>query len=695
MTGEGAGKVKAEHLKRNAYLYVRQSSLRQVLENKESTQRQYALRRRALALGWSSDQVVVIDSDLGQSGASAADRQGFQKLVAEVGMGRAGIVMGLEVSRLARNSSDWHRLLEICALSETLILDEDGLYDPGDFNDRLLLGLKGTMSEAELHVLRARLRGGILNKARRGELRTPLPVGLVYDERGTAALDPDRQVRESLRLFFETFRRTGSARAAVKAFREQGLLFPRRLRRGLRKGELLWVELTHWRALQLLHNPRYAGAFFFGRTRQRRTGAETGRFRFLPREQWCALLPDSHPGYISWEEFEENQRLLRDNRQSWGRERRKSPPREGPALLQGLALCGLCGYRMTVRYHRRGSLRVPDYVCQRRGIDRALPICQSIPGAHVDRAISALALETMTPLALEAALAVQRELCSRAREADWLRRRQVERARYQAELARRRYLRVDPDNRLVADTLEADWNEKLRDLREAEEECERLRRSDRLLVDERQRAEILALAQDFPRVWSDPSVSARERKRLLRLIVEDVTLVKTDQLELRVRFKGGATQTVRLPLPKSAAELRKTDPETVQLIDQLMDDHTDAAIVAILNRRGLRTGEGHPFNVPAVQRIRSAYKLKSRYDRLREQGLLTVAEMAQLLGVSAGTVKIWRAKGLLKGRLVNDKNERLYEHPGENQPRKMQGKKRPPTSSCDELGSDSPGGGAV
>ena len=283
MNGPMVEKITASHLKRDAYLYIRQSTLRQVLENTESTRRQYELQHRAVALGWPAERVVVIDSDLGQSGASAADRKGFQKLVTEVSLGRAGLVMGLEVSRLARNCSDWHRLLEICALGDTLILDEDGLYNPADFNDRLLLGLKGTMSEAELHVLKARLRGGILNKARRGELRTPLPVGLVYNSKDQVELDPDQQVQKSLRLFFETFRRTGSATTTVKAFREQGLLFPRRLCRGLRKGELLWGRLDHWRALQLLHNPRYGGTFFFGRTRQRKRADGSVFCRKLPQ----------------------------------------------------------------------------------------------------------------------------------------------------------------------------------------------------------------------------------------------------------------------------------------------------------------------------------------------------------------------------------------------------------------------------
>jgi DNA invertase Pin-like site-specific DNA recombinase len=304
MTTEAHQKVAASHLKRKAYLYVRQSTVRQVFENTESTKRQYALRQRALALGWPSDDIVIIDSDLGQSGASAVDRAGFQKLVTEVGMGRAGIVLGLEVSRLARNSTDWHRLLEICALTDTLILDEDGIYDPAHFNDRLLLGLKGTMSEAELHVLRARLRGGILNKARRGELRCRLPVGLLHDSDGRVVLDPDKQIQESVRLLFETFARTGTIYATIKYFREHGLLFPARVMFGSRKGELTWGALSLGRASSALHNPWYAGAYTYGRARWRKRPDGRSRRELLPTSEWQVLIRDAHPAYISWQEHE-------------------------------------------------------------------------------------------------------------------------------------------------------------------------------------------------------------------------------------------------------------------------------------------------------------------------------------------------------------------------------------------------------
>lgn len=448
MRSEAHQKVTTSHLSRDAYLYVRQSTLRQVVENAESTKRQYALRQRAVALGWPRERITVIDSDLGQSGAST-DREGFQCLVTEVGMGRAGIVLGLEVSRLARNSTDWHRLLEICALTDTLILDEDGIYHPSDFNDRLLLGLKGTMSEAELHLLRARLRGGILNKARRGELPTLLPVGFAYDAKGAVVLDPDRRVQESIRRLFHLFRRAGSALSVVKEFRSEGLPFPRRILRGPEKGDLVWGKLGHSRVLQILHNPRYAGAFSYGRRRMRKLPHGKITHQAVPRDQWDALVKDAHPGYISWQEYEENVTQLLANAQAHGAERRRSPPREGPALLQGLVMCGVCGQRMTVRYHNRQGRLSPDYVCQSRGIETGTAICQSIPGGGIDEAVGALLVEAMTPAALEVALQVQQELQTRIEEADRLRRQQVEQVRYESDLARRRYMEVDPSNRLA------------------------------------------------------------------------------------------------------------------------------------------------------------------------------------------------------------------------------------------------------
>jgi DNA invertase Pin-like site-specific DNA recombinase len=668
--------VTASHLQRDAYLYVRQSTLRQVLENTESTQRQYALRQQAVALGWPTERVIVIDSDLGQSGTSVADRQGFQKLVTEVGLGHAGIVLGLEVSRLARNNADWHRLLEICALSDTLILDEDGLYDPSHYNDRLLLGLKGTMSEAEIHVLRARLEGGIRSKARRGELKMRLPTGLVYDEQDRVVLDPDRQVQQSFVTFFETFQRTGSACATVKYFRRQGLLMPRRLRRGPKKGELVWMPLRHSRALRILHNPRYAGVFFRGRTRTRKDGQGHVHTRQLPQEQWDVLLPNSHPGYISWEQFQRHQQRLRENSQAQGKDRRHSPPGEGPALLQGIALCGVCGARMGVRYQSSKAGPAPVYVCQRDGIERAAPICQSIPGAKIDAAIGELLLETVTPVTLEVALDVQRQLQTQLDQADRLRQQHVERARYEADLAQQRYMHVDPNNRLVADALEADWNAKLRALDEAQERYEQQRQADRATLDEKHQREVQSLASDFPRLWYDPRTPQRERKRMVRLLIEDVTLVKAEQLSVHVRFRGGATRSLSLPLPVPACKRWHTNPDVVALVDRLLDDYSTGEIAPILNQKGLRSGKGKSFTRITVVNICQTYRLKSRFRRLRDAGLLKRDEIAQQLGVTKATVTRWRQDGLLKGHAYNNQKSYLYEPLGTEKPVKCQGRKR-------------------
>ena len=405
-----SSKVQPCHLERGAYLYIRQSSLRQVVENVESTKRQYALRGRAISLGWRDEQVVVVDSDQGESGASAAWREGFQRLVSEVGLGHAGIVMGLEVSRLARNNADWHRLLEICSLAVTLILDEDGVYDPANFNDRLLLGLKGTMSEAELHVLNARLRGGILNKVRRGEYHCVLPTGFVYDEAGHVVLDPDAQVRETITCFFETFSRLGSACQAVKAFREKGLCFPSRLRNG---EAAVFQPLTASTAQRMLNNPRYAGAYVYGRRRYRR--AADGKKKVQRKREcgdWLACLPNAHPGYITWEQYQQNLKILESNDHGY-EVARASPPREGAALLQGQAVCGRCGRHFRVRYAaRRGRLEA-WYVCDRAHGARGEPYCQSIAGPPIDAAIGTLIAEKMTPAAVELALEIRRQIETR------------------------------------------------------------------------------------------------------------------------------------------------------------------------------------------------------------------------------------------------------------------------------------------
>ena len=676
LTDTASSKVTAAHLTRSALLYIRQSSLKQVIHNTESAIRQYDLRGKAVALGWASDQVTVIDIDQGQSGASAADREGFQQLVAEVSLGRAGIVLGLECSRLARNSADWHQLLELCGMTGTLICDEDGLYDPRNFNDRLLLGMKGQMSEAELHFIRARLRGGIVSKARRGELITPLPVGLAYDTAGHVILDPDTAVRKAVTHLFATFAATGSASACVKAFNAAGLSFPWRHRTGPRKGEIDWKPLAHHVVLRILHNPRYAGAFTFGRHRDVKLPGGRWSRTALPREEWISFLPGAHPGYITLDQYDANRTRLAQNAAAHGRDRAAGPPREGPALLQGIIICGTCGQRMTVRYHQRRGQELPTYVCQRDGISHARRICQAVPGAGLDTRIGQLLLDTLTPLAIEAALTVTAELQHRADEAEALRTAHVERARYHADLARRRYLAVDPANRLVAGTLEADWNTALRALTQAQDACEQARKHDTGQLTAAQQARITQLATDLPAIWNDPATPARERKRIARLLLTDVTVTRTrDTITAHVRLPGGQHHTLTTPVPPTAAQMRKTPAEAVAAIDELLSTHTHTEIAGILNTRGVTSGEGHPFHRLMVRNIRDEYHLRSREQRLRDAGLLTLAEAADRLGVSTRTIKIWHHAGLITGHPYNDKGQCLYPPPGPNPPARAQGRK--------------------
>ncbi len=662
-------KVQSHHLERDAYLYIRQSSMKQVIENVESTKRQYALRTRATALGWNDDRIVVIDSDQGESGASAAWREGFRRLVTDVGLGRAGIVMGLEVSRLARNNADWHRLLEICALANTLILDEDGVYDPTNFNDRLLLGLKGTMSEAELHVLKARLRGGILNKVRRGEYRCVLPTGLVYDATGSVVLDPDAQVRETIAHFFETFARVGSAHQAVKAFRDEGLRFPSRLRAP--DTGVVFHQLTISAAMRTLRNPRYAGAYAYGQRAYGRTIEGKKTLRRRAESDWLACIPSAHPGYITWARYQDNLKLLESNGHGYDAAR-GSPPREGVALLQGRVVCGRCGQHMRARYREQRGKLESWYVCDRATDARAEPNCQSIAGPLIDEAVGRLVAEKMTPAAIDLALEIRREIEARHDEADQLRCRAIERAQIDADLAQRRFMMVDPGNRLVADNLEADWNGKLRTLANARDERERGRREDQIVIDNAIRERLVTMTTDFERLWSDPSTANRERKRMLAYVIEDATLVKLPRegtTKVNVRFKGGQTTTLTTANPKASWQKVKTPSEIVELVDRLLDDHFYDEIAEILSARGLRPGGaawpgrgGARFTATRVQYIVHTYGLRLRRDRLRARGLLTKKELAAHLGIHIATLTSWVQHGIITAHAY-DRHAWLYEVP--------------------------------
>jgi hypothetical protein len=455
----------------------------------------------------------------------------------------------------------------------------------------------------------------------------------------------------------------------VQQFNADGLLFPVRVRTGAHKGELAWMPLQHWRVLRTLHNPRYAGAFAYGRRRERLNSNGKKTFDTLPREQWIALIRDAHPGYISWDTYETNQRLLLANATAHGPDRAAGPAREGSALLQGLAICGRCGRRMTVRYHTRRGVEVPDYQCMNRCIQDGGQRCQTIPGGVVDQAVASLLLEALTPHALEVALTVQAELDTRAAEADALRRGHVVRARHRADLARRRYLAVDPDNRLVADSLEADWNDALRALQTAREDYDRASAAAAAALTDELKDRIRSLAPDFPAIWSNPGTPQRDRKRMVRLLVDDVTLHKTDRIHLHVRFRGGQTTSLAVAIPPKAWQVRQTHPDTLAALDRLLDTHTDAQTAGALNAADHRSGEGKPFTARIVLEARRSNKLPSHADRLRANGLLTKTEIATRLGVHESTVKSWTKAGILNSHKANDKNERLYEPPVPGDPR--------------------------
>jgi len=557
----------------------------------------------------------------------------------------------------------------MCALTHPLILDEEGLYDPSTFNDRLLLGLKGTMSEAELFVMRARLQGGILTKARRGALKLTLPIGLCYTEADAMVLDPDLQVPAAIQEVFLSFHHSGSACATVRQFRQQHLLLPRRIRRGPHPGELAWGPIQHHDVLRVLPQPAYAGAYVFGRTRTTQSTVGKVHIEDLPRSQWDTLVKHAHVGYISWEDYERNEAQLAMKSQASAPER-FSPPREGPALLQGIILCGKCAERMTVRSHQRGGQRmVPDYLCQHKSIERGEPPCQRLPGSDLDRAMGALLAERVTPAALALTIAMQDELVKRADEAQRLRHLQVERAQYEADLAQRRYLNVDPDNRLVATVLEAQWNTKLRELEEARAIEAHYQQSDQHQVSAAERSESAEVPERFRQFWNDAKTTVRERKRAVRLVIEDVTVHKTDHMVAQIRFKGGATETITVALPPPFAQSRLSVPETLAAMDRLFDEYTDAEVAEQLNQQGYRTFVGLPFQSIHVSQLRRQHGIPGRSARLRAQGMLTAEELAQNVGVSAQV--IWRRyhQGRIVGARSNDRGSCLFLPPdAEKQP---------------------------
>jgi excisionase family DNA binding protein len=651
-------KIQIHHREKMAYVYLRQSTMAQVYHHQESTQRQYALKDRALELGWPPDQIRVLDADLGQSGTQMNNRQDFKTLVADVSLEKVGAVFALEASRLSRSCSDWHRLLEICSLTGTLLVDADGCYDPADFNDQLLLGLKGTMSQAELHFIRARLQGGKRNKAQRGELRFPLPVGLIYgDEPGSILLDPDIEVQNAVRLVFAIFRQTGSAYGVVAYFSERNLSFPRRAYGGVWNGKLIWGKLTHGRVIGVLGNPSYAGAYVFGRYRGVKSisteGQVQAKVQRQPMDSWLVLIQQHHPGYISWDDYLENQQMLAQNQTNTPEQCSSGAAREGRALLQGLLLCAHCGRSLSPRYTGNGGI-YPVYDCTRRKEDaRYSAECVTIKADLVDQALSHRILEILRPEQVEIALRAVKELERRSQAVDQQWRMRIERLEYQAQLAQRRYEEVDPSNRLVAGTLERRWNDALQELKTAQEELHRSRQQQGLELTEEQKAQMRALAEDLPKLWKSQTTSAQDRKRMLRLLIKDITVEKhraERKAVLHIRWQGGAVEDLSVDIPLAAPDRIRYPEAMVNRVRSLAATMTDAQITATLNQEGLRSAKGKVFTPSMVKWMRYRYNIPTV--PLKGSDELTVREVAERFAVSTGVVYYWIERGHLPARRI-------------------------------------------
>ncbi|MGE5636532.1 MAG: recombinase family protein [Nocardioidaceae bacterium] len=647
--------VERQHLARKAYVYVRQSTLAQVESNTESLERQYELAERAVALGWGAGEVVVVDSDLGRSARHTEGRDGFQQVVADVGLGKVGIVLGIEVSRLARRNADWYQLLDLCALTDTLIADADGVYHPALHNDRLVLGLKGTMSEAELHVLRSRLRGGILHKAAKGELRLPLPAGYEHDDQGRVRITPDEAVADAIATVFAYFEQLASARQVMLRLLEEGRRLPRR---ATGERQVRWARPTYKAIHEILTNPCYAGAYAFGRKRTERrveAGVMIERQRRAARERWLVCLQDHHPGYISFDAYEANQQRLRAN---WRPPRGQGggAAREGRALLQGLIRCGRCGRMMQVGY--TGPSLVPRYACSRGAQLYGGERCQTVGGQRIERVVLDALFEALRPAAIEATLRAIEQATddhhARVRSVEL----ELERAQIHAQRAGRQFDACEPENRLVARTLELEWEQRLTEVRRVEHAVAqvRARRPEPLTDDEI--AWCRRAGADLRHVFEAPATSHRERKQLLRAVIAEVAVTvdrEQHQAALRIFWEGGAITDHNVALPRTGSHTRATDQDTIALVRRLAEHHPDAQIAAILARQGRLTGHGNPFTAARVHALRAYHKIPaapavraSAHDR----DMVTVAAAADALGVSTATVHRWLREGFIAGEQI-------------------------------------------
>ncbi|CAG0902726.1 unnamed protein product [Cyprideis torosa] len=650
-----SAKLTKQQLQRKAYVYVRQSTLGQVRWHQESTERQYALREKAQELGWPAQMIMTLDGDLGVSGAQTTGRNDFKQLVADVSMGEVGAVFALEASRLARSSLEWHRLIELCALTQTAVIDEDGCYDPADFNDALLLGLKGTLAQAELHFLRARLQGGKLNKARKGELKFPLPVGLCYDEQDRTVLDPDEEVRGAVQMVFDLFLEAGSAYGVVHRFAEKGLKFPKRSYGGAWDGQLIWGRLSESRVLSILSNPAYAGAYVYGRYQSKRMIDSKGEIQTHSKqvaiESWRVNLRDHHEGYISWDQFLQNRERLERNRTNAEETLLSGAAREGLALLQGLLLCGCCGRKLTVRYKGNSGI-YPLYECNwRRREGVATKDCMAVRAELIDPVVCQAMLEAVAPEQLALAVESVRQLESRDQAVAQQWQRRIERANYEAQLAQRRYEEVDPSNRLVASTLERRWNDALEALQVIEEQYGQFHSKEACIVSDEQRAMVLALAEDLPRLWSAKTTLEKDKKRMLRLLIKDITVEKNTeqrQVVLHIRWQGGANTDTAVELPAPLAERLRYPIDFVEKIRAMASSMRDEEIVDELKAQGLRSAMGKVFTVSMISWIRYKHGIASV--ELKRSNELTVNEVMARFGVGRHVVYYWIERGVVNAR---------------------------------------------
>jgi excisionase family DNA binding protein len=634
-----AQKIASQHLRRLAVIYLRQSSPRQLRENFRSTERQYALAEEAARLGWEPERILIVDGDLGISGRDAHPREAYKELVGRVCLGEVGAIFGLEVSRLARSSAETQRLLEYCGLTDTLVIDSDGIYDLRDFNDQLILGVKGQLSQAELHLMAGRLQGAKRHAAERGELRAPLPVGYLYDEDGNTIIDPDQEVQAAITDLFRAFAQTGSAYGVVGTFK--GRRFPKRAP-GSAWSELRWGPLSLARVARVAHNPCYAGAYVAGRYRSRRVvepdGTITTKTVELPRAEWAVLIHDHHPAYITWEQFLANEQRLASNNTGKG----QRPPREGPALCQGIVRCGGCGRGMCTGYRAAG----PHYDCSRSRQDRVrTPGCRSVKAAAVDELVTRRLLEALAPEEIALALSAADELQDRRARANRALELRVERARYDAVRAERAFHACDPENRLVARSLEDRWEQKLRELQDAEAEL--AERS--VAAPEPSRQRIEALACDLPALWAANSTSDRDRKRLLRSLIADVTLTSDPhepRVRVGIRWQSGAAEQHTITRPEGI--IRRTPPQALDLVRRLGPHRGNAEIAAELNAGGLHTATGRPFDARAISQLRTDHRFPPR--SLLRDDELTVNQVAERLRVSPHTIYYWISHGQLAAR---------------------------------------------